>query len=244
MRKLRVPKTDLLRNENSLGRSDVDNAKKINMIKNMKLYLASGNEHKRIEMQQILPEFEILIPKDEGIEFEPEETGSTFYENSMIKAKALWDIVKAPVIADDSGICVDALGGAPGIYTSRYAGPEFMKGRPDGKKIPQDEQNRLPIEQLNATKSDNRSCHYTCSIVLMLNPDRFFVAQETFEGKLIDSIEKQAGTGGFGYDPIVFLPEYGKTVAEISADEKNRISHRGKAVKIIKTILSAVFEKK
>ncbi len=244
MRKLRVPKTDLLRNENSLGRSDVDNAKKINMIKNMKLYLASGNEHKRIEMQQILPEFEILIPKDEGIEFEPEETGSTFYENSMIKAKALWDIVKAPVIADDSGICVDALGGAPGIYTSRYAGPEFMKGRPDGKKIPQDEQNRLLIEQLNATKSDNRSCHYTCSIVLMLNPDRFFVAQETFEGKLIDSIEKQAGTGGFGYDPIVFLPEYGKTVAEISADEKNRISHRGKAVKIIKTILSAVFEKK
>ena len=244
MRKLRVPKTDLLRNENSLGRSDVDNAKKINMIKNMKLYLASGNEHKRIEMQQILPEFEILIPKDEGIEFEPEETGSTFYENSMIKAKALWDIVKAPVIADDSGICVDALGGAPGIYTSRYAGPEFMKGWPDGKKIPQDEQNRLLIEQLNATKSDNRSCHYTCSIVLMLNPDRFFVAQETFEGKLIDSIEKQAGTGGFGYDPIVFLPEYGKTVAEISADEKNRISHRGKAVKIIKTILSAVFEKK
>ena len=214
------------------------------MIKNMKLYLASGNEHKRIEMQQILPEFEILIPKDEGIEFEPEETGSTFYENSMIKAKALWDIVKAPVIADDSGICVDALGGAPGIYTSRYAGPEFMKGRPDGKKISQDEQNRLLIEQLNATKSDNRSCHYTCSIVLMLNPDRFFVAQETFEGKLIDSIEKQAGTGGFGYDPIVFLPEYGKTVAEISADEKNRISHRGKAVKIIKTILSAVFEKK
>ena len=244
MRELRDPKTDLLRNENSLGRSDVDNAKKINMIKNMKLYLASGNEHKRIEMQQILPEFEILIPKDEGIEFEPEETGSTFYENSMIKAKALWDIVKAPVIADDSGICVDALGGAPGIYTSRYAGPEFMKGRPDGKKIPQDEQNRLLIEQLNATKSDNRSCHYTCSIVLMLNPDRFFVAQETFEGKLIDSIEKQAGTGGFGYDPIVFLPEYGKTVAEISADEKNRISHRGKAVKIIKTILSAVFEKK
>ena len=241
MRKLRVPKTDLLRNENSLGRSDVDNAKKINMIKNMKLYLASGNEHKRIEMQQILPEFEILIPKDEGIEFEPEETGSTFYENSMIKAQALWDIVKAPVIADDSGICVDALGGAPGIYTSRYAGPEFMKGRPDGKKIPQDEQNRLLIEQLNATKSDNRSCHYTCSIVLMLNPDRFFVAQETFEGKLIDSIEKQAGTGGFGYDPIVFLPEYGKTVAEISADEKNRISHRGKAVKLVKNAVSAFF---
>ena len=211
------------------------------MMRDMKLYLASGNEHKRIEMQQILPEFEILIPKDEGIEFDPAETGSSFYENSMIKAKALWDIVHAPVIADDSGICVDALGGAPGIFTSRYAGPQYMHGRPDGKKISQDEQNRFLIEQLNDTKSGNRACHYTCSIVLMLTPDRFFVAQETFEGTLIESIDKQAGTGGFGYDPIVFLPEYGKTVAEISADEKNRISHRGKAVKVIKNILSAIF---
>ena len=211
------------------------------MMRNMKLYLASGNEHKRIEMQQILPEFEILIPKDEGIEFDPDETGSSFYENSMIKAKALWDIVHAPVIADDSGICVDALGGAPGIFTSRYAGPQYMHGRPDGRKISQDEQNRFLIEQLNDTKSENRACHYTCSIVLMLTPDRFFVAQETFEGTLIESIDKQAGSGGFGYDPIVFLPEYGKTVAEISADEKNRISHRGKAVKVIKNILSAIF---
>ena len=202
-----------------------------------KLFLASGNRHKQKEMQEILPAYEVLIPADEKIEFNPDETGTTFFENSMIKARALWELVHAPVIADDSGLCVDALGGEPGIFTSRYAGAEFPHGRPDGKKIPQEEQNRLLIEQLNATGCNDRSCRYVCSIVLLLSPSRFFVAQETFEGTLIRSIDEQAGSGGFGYDPIVFLPEYGKTVAEISAEEKNRISHRGKAVRAVSGIL-------
>jgi len=201
------------------------------------LYLASGNEHKRKEMQEILADYEIRIPKDDGINFNPEETGSTFYENSLIKARSLWQIVHKAVIADDSGICVDALGGAPGIYTSRYAGPDFMQGKADGSKISQEDQNRLLIEQLNSTGSKDRSCHYTCAMVLLLNPDRFFVAQETFEGQLINSIEEQSGSGGFGYDPIVFLPQYNQTVADISAEEKNKISHRGKAVMAIKKIL-------
>ena len=206
-------------------------------MEKQRLYLASGNRHKREEMQQILTNFEIRIPADDGVDFNPTEDGTTFYENSLIKARALWHLVHAPVIADDSGICVDALDGAPGIYTSRYAGPDFMHGKSDGTKIPQSEQNRLLIEQLNATGSQNRACHYTCAMVLLLNPDRFFVAQETFEGELIRSIEEQAGTGGFGYDPIVYLPEYKKTVAEISAEEKNAISHRGKAVRAIAQIL-------
>ena len=206
-------------------------------MEKQRLYLASGNRHKREEMQQILTNFEIRIPADDGVDFNPTEDGTTFYENSLIKARALWHLVHAPVIADDSGICVDALDGAPGIYTSRYAGPDFMHGKSDGTKIPQSEQNRLLIEQLNATGSQNRDCHYTCAMVLLLNPDRFFVAQETFEGELIRSIEEQAGTGGFGYDPIVYLPEYKKTVAEISAEEKNAISHRGKAVRAIAQIL-------
>ncbi|WP_294427827.1 non-canonical purine NTP pyrophosphatase [uncultured Treponema sp.] len=207
------------------------------MSSKKRLYLASGNKHKRAEMQQILPDFEIRIPSDDGINFDPVEDGKSFYENSLIKARALWELVHEPVIADDSGICVDALNGEPGIFTSRYAGPSFMHGKPDGTKISQEEQNRFLIEQLNATGSSDRSCHYTCAMVLLLNPDRFFVAQETFEGELITSIEKQAGTGGFGYDPIVFLPQYNKTVAEISADEKNKISHRGKAVRAIAQIL-------
>ena len=202
-----------------------------------KLYLASGNKHKQKEMQELLPDFEIRIPSDDGIEFAPIEDGKSFYENSLIKARALRNLVHEPVIADDSGICVSALKGEPGIYTSRYAGPNFMHGKPDGSKIPQEEQNRFLIEQLNTTGSRDRSCHYTCAMVLLLNPERFFVAQETFEGELIPSIEKQAGSGGFGYDPIVWLPQYKKTVAEISAEEKNKISHRGKAVQTIKKVL-------
>ena len=205
-----------------------------------KLYLATGNKHKREEMQQILADYEIRIPSDDGIEFDPVEDGKSFYENSLIKARALWELVKKPVIADDSGICVEALNAEPGIYTSRYAGPEFMHGKPDGSKISQDEQNKFLIQQLNDTNSANRKCHYTCAMVLLLNPDRFFVAQETFEGELIGSIEEQAGSGGFGYDPIVYLPQYQKTVAEISAEEKNLISHRGKAVRAIAEILKSL----
>lgn len=214
----------------------------------MKIYLATNNQHKKKEMCELLPEHTVLTPADEGINFNPDETGSTFYENSLIKAKALYEIVKSPVIADDSGICVDALGGAPGIYSSRYAGPDFMQGKPDGSKISQEEQNILLINQLNdALKNENlpsasylhgeRSCHYTCAMVLYCGYDRLFVAQETFEGILIKDINEQAGNGGFGYDPIVFLPEYQKTVAQISADEKNAISHRGKAVKALKLII-------
>ena len=156
-----------------------------------------------------------------------------------------------PVIADDSGICVDALNGAPGIYSSRYAGPEYMHGKPDGTKISQEEQNIFLIQQLNDAINEDklpdgayingkRSCHYTCAMVLYCGPDRIFVAQETFEGTLINSISEQAGNGGFGYDPIVFLPEYNKTVAQISAEEKNKISHRGKAVRVIQKIINSL----
>ena len=216
----------------------------------MKIYLATGNKNKKREMAELLPDHTIVIPSDENIEFDPDETGVTFYENSLIKAKALYDIVHHPVIADDSGICVDALGGSPGIYSSRYAGPDFMHGKPDGTKISQEEQNIFIIQQTNdAIKAGNlpempylhgpRSCHYTCAMVLYAGPDRLFVAQETFEGALINDINNQAGSGGFGYDPIVFLPEYNKTVAQLTADEKNAISHRGKAVRVIKRIIDS-----
>ena len=156
----------------------------------MKLFLASGNRHKQKEMQEILSDCEILIPADVGIEFDPEETGASFYENSLIKARALYELVHEPVIADDSGICVESLANAPGIYTSRYAGPEFMRGYPDGHKMPQNEQNENLILQLNATGSKNRRCFYVCAMVLLINSERFFVAQETFEGELIDNTKK------------------------------------------------------
>src|SRR5574344_3097623 len=199
----------------------------------MKIYFATGNAHKRTEMQQIFSGSTIVMPSDEGIEFDPEETGSSFFENSLIKARALWEQVHAPVLADDSGLCVDCLGGAPGIFSSRYAGPDFMHGRPDGIKITQSEQNRMLIEQANDTGSKNRSCRYVCAMVLMVTPDRFYCAQETMEGELICTLSLAAGTGGFGYDPIVMLPQFGKTVAQISAEEKNAVSHRGKAARAL-----------
>ena len=217
----------------------------------MKIYLATNNQNKKREIQEIFPQHQIITPAEEGIEFDPEETGTTFYENSLIKAKTLFEIVKCPVIADDSGICVDALNGAPGIYSSRYAGPNFMQGKPDGSKVSQEEQNKFLIDQLNEALKNNiipnaqylngpRSCHYTCAMVLYLGPDRLFVAQETFEGALIESIEKQAGNGGFGYDPIVFLPDQNKTIAQISSEEKHAISHRGKAVRALQNIIEKI----
>lgn len=231
----------------------------------MKIYLASGNVNKKREMQEIFSEHEIVTPKDEGIAFDPEETGTDFYQNSMIKARALWDIVHCPVIADDSGICVDALGGTPGVWSARYAGPEFHKGKPDGSKISQDEQNAFLISELNdALKNSTdinilkenakklnpdylpafingpRSAHYSCSMVLMINPSRFFIAQETMEGTLIEDVKDSRGQYGFGYDPIFFLPQLGKTDAEILPEEKNAISHRGKACRILQKIMKSV----
>ena len=185
-----------------------------------------------------MPGFEVVIPKDMGLDFDPEETGTDFYQNSMIKAQALWHearkLEKEPplVMADDSGICVDALDGAPGVWSARYAGPDFMKGRPDGQKISQEEQNGRPQNGFLYQNGD-RSCHYACSMVLLVNPSRFFIAQETMEGTVIERIEDARGSGGFGYDPIIFLPQFGKTVAELSAEQKNQISHRGKATRAI-----------
>lgn len=219
----------------------------------MKIYLATGNLNKKREMQEIFPMHSIVTPKDEGISFDPEENGSTFYENSLIKAKALWELVHCPVIADDSGICVDALGGAPGIYSARYAGQEHVQGLPDGKKIPQEEQNRLLIAQLDAAlaagadieggkarglfKYGPRSAHYTCAMVFYAGNDRLFVAQETMEGSIIADIQDARGSGGFGYDPLFLLPDGLRTAAELSAAQKNAISHRGKAARIIQHIV-------
>lgn len=214
----------------------------------MIIYLATNNAHKKHEMEQICSDFTILTPSDKNIIFDPEETGSTFMENSLIKAKTLWKIVKQPVIADDSGICVDCLNGRPGIFSARYSG---LKQNIDGHKLSSTEQNALLIEEVNETlkkqnkdisDNKNRTCRYTCAIVFYYGLDRFFCAQETLEGVLLTDINKSQGINGFGYDPIVFLPEYNKTVAQISEAEKNLISHRAKATKsVISAIKDIVF---
>jgi XTP/dITP diphosphohydrolase len=195
----------------------------------MTIFLASGNAHKKMEMQALFPDITLKMPLEAGIEFAPEETGDSFVENALIKAKVLYQMVKLPVIADDSGLCIDALGGAPGIYSARYAGD-----------TPQHEKNRLLLAETNAaiekaeTRFENpRSCRFVCAMVLLLSQDRFFVAQETMEGRLVSTIDAAKGDGGFGYDPIVIPDGYIKTVSELSEDEKNQISHRGKAARRI-----------
>ncbi len=185
----------------------------------MKIYLASGNDHKKQELQEILTNYEIILPRDEGINFDPVEDGKSFFENAMIKAKALYEIVKAPVIADDSGLCIDYLNGAPGIYSARY-GSENMEHASSDISI------KKVLGELNGV--ENRNAHFACCMVFMRDENRFFSVQEICEGRIT---EKVYGNGGFGYDPIFFVEKFGKTFAELTADEKNSISHRGLAMK-------------
>ncbi|MFC1239953.1 RdgB/HAM1 family non-canonical purine NTP pyrophosphatase [Treponema vincentii] len=194
----------------------------------MHIYLASGNRHKQEEFAAILKDHRISIPSDVGIVFDPEETGKTFLENALLKARVLYESVKSPVIADDSGLCIDALGGEPGIYSARY-------GMKDGVQLEAQERNKLVLHRMEGVK--NRSCRFVCCIVVMLDAHRFFTVQETCEGVIAISAH---GEHGFGYDPIVYLPEIGKTVAELTAQEKNELSHRGKAGRIAAQLLRTV----
>ena len=219
----------------------------------MTIFLASGNRHKQGEVAQIFKPNQILIPADKGIDFDPVENGTSFVENSLIKARTLWEIVHEPVLADDSGICVDLLDGAPGIYSARYAGSSDMKGEKAGAKLDAHERNKLLVEQTNRalaayraknpsdsrTDAELRSCRFVCAMVLYLENGRFYAVQETLEGSLVSSIEESAGSGGFGYDPVVYLPQFGKTVAELSEEQKNAVSHRGKAGKKLAMLLNS-----
>ncbi len=193
----------------------------------MKIYFASGNAHKREELARIFGGHTIVIPSDEGIPFDPEETENTFAGNALIKAKALYDLVGEPVIADDSGICVDALGGAPGVVSARY-------GSENGRNLDAAGRNALLLSNMEGR--EDRRCRFVCSMVLYLGPERFTLVQETLEGLLVT---KSSGSGGFGYDPLVFLPEYGRTVAELDPAEKDACSHRGKAGLVIAKLLAS-----
>ncbi|MDR2794043.1 MAG: RdgB/HAM1 family non-canonical purine NTP pyrophosphatase [Treponema sp.] len=204
----------------------------------MTIWFATGNEHKRQELAAILTGYTITIPSDAGIVFDPAETGSSFLENAFIKATVLFEAVHEPVIADDSGLCVDALGGGPGICSARYGGD-------DGGKLTPSERNALLLKDIAAAESagrntGNRNARFVCAMVLLLSESRFFAAQETLEGEILN---EERGAGGFGYDPLLFLPEQGRTVAELSSMEKNRISHRSKAALTIGKALEAMYNR-
>ncbi|GHU25233.1 non-canonical purine NTP pyrophosphatase [Spirochaetia bacterium] len=195
----------------------------------MRLWLATNNPHKKKEFSGILPDFSITIPADAGITFDPEETGATFLENALIKARALFDSVHEPVIADDSGLCVDALNGKPGIFSARY-------GSSSGKKLSDSERNRTLLSEVG--ENPVRTARFVCALVFLTDENRFCSVQETLEGELLHA---EQGLSGFGYDPILFIPEKGCTVAELPDEEKNRISHRGKAGRILHHILLYTF---
>lgn len=192
----------------------------------MKLVLATGNMHKRDELSQILTGHEVLIPKDLNASFDCVEDGETYLDNALIKAKALYKVIKQPVIADDSGISVPALGGAPGVYSARYGSEEA------GRMLESPERNEFLLQNMKDIKS--REAFFVCSMVLMLDEYRIYTVQETFSGEIT---YEPFGGGGFGYDPLFYLKEYDKTVAQLPADLKNRISHRGKAGAALKAIL-------
>jgi len=191
----------------------------------MKIWFATNNIHKKQELEAIL-NLKVHIPVEVDISFNPEETGSTFCENALLKARELKKLLKndEPVISDDSGLCVDALSGRPGVYSARY-------GEENGKKLSSHQQNLLLLDELG--DSQKRSARFVCAMVLLFDYDRFIIVQETLEGEIVKTKELLRGEGGFGYDPVFLIPEYGKTLAELPAEEKNRISHRGKAGKQI-----------
>ncbi len=206
----------------------------------MRIVFATGNKDKMKEIRRILGDLdaEILSMKEAGVFEDVVEDGTTFSENAAIKASAIYKLLeeKDPeaaketvVLADDSGLEVDHLGGEPGIYSARYL----------GKDTPYTEKNRIIIERLEGVEGDARSARFVCAIAACLPGGKMLGTLGKMEGRIGYEI---AGENGFGYDPIFFLPEYGKTSAQLSADEKNAISHRGKALREMEKLLREAFE--
>ncbi len=198
------------------------------MPERMEIFLASNNAHKLAEMVRLFDGFTVRLPGPAGIAFDYEETGGSFLENACGKAQALYRLVKRPVLADDSGLCVNALGGEPGILSARYG-----SGSP-GLKLANPQRLAYLLERMRGRT--DRGCHFVCCMVLVLEEARFLIAQETVRGLLA---EEPKGSGGFGYDPLFYLPELGRTMAELADEEKDRVSHRGRAARRLIRALSA-----
>lgn len=191
-----------------------------------KLVFATGNEGKMREIREILKDLnlDIFSLKEAGIQDDAEETGTTFEENALIKARTAAAHTDAIVLADDSGLEIDYLGGEPGVYSARYLG-EDTSYRVKNKNL---------IDRLAGVPAEKRTARFVCVIAAVLPDGRTFTSRGTIEG-IIGTEER--GEGGFGYDPIFFLPEYGCSTAELAMEEKNKISHRGWALQAMKEIL-------
>lgn len=194
-----------------------------------RILFATGNEGKMREIRSILADTgaEVLSMKEAGVSLDIVEDGVTFEENALIKARAVAAALigtDSVVLADDSGLVIDALGGEPGIYSARYM----------GENTSYEEKNANLIGRLEGVPDEKRTARFVCAIAAVMPDGREFTVQGAIEGR-IDY--EQKGEGGFGYDPIFYVPEFGKTTAEMTAEEKNRVSHRGKALKHMKEVL-------
>ncbi|RFU94924.1 RdgB/HAM1 family non-canonical purine NTP pyrophosphatase [Sphaerochaeta halotolerans] len=200
----------------------------------MNILLASNNEHKKEEFSRILTGHTIVLPRELGIDFDYEEDAETFTENALGKARALAS--QAPegykILADDSGLCIDALEGRPGVRTARYGLETF------GRMLESGERNEFLLKNMaHLEKKEERSAQFVCALAFVMDKRREFTFCETVDGFIA---KESYGEGGFGYDPVFIVKEEGKTMAELSDEEKDRYSHRGKASHHLITLLGEI----
>lgn len=183
-----------------------------------KFVLATHNPKKLEELRDILSGLgvEVVSPAGVGVDIEVEETGTTFAENAMLKAQAISAAAKLPAIADDSGLCVDALNGGPGVYSARYGGEGL------------DDRTRCMLLLNNMRGQTTRAAHFACAIACVFPDGETLTAEGRCDGAISFA---PIGTGGFGYDPVFLVPDKGKTFGQLTPEEKHAISHRGKALK-------------
>ena len=188
----------------------------------MKVVLASKNKHKLEEISKITQKFdmELVLESQLGVDIDVEETGSTFEENSYLKAEAVMKATGLPALADDSGIAVDALNGEPGIYSARYG---FDDSLDDWGRL------QLLLKNTEQVPDDQRQAKFVCVITLVTPQGQTIQARGEVHGMLLRA---PAGENGFGYDPIFYYPPFGKSLAQVSPEEKNRVSHRANALKV------------
>ena len=192
-----------------------------------KIIFATGNENKLKEIRAIMADagYEIISMKEAGFEGDIVEDGSSFEENALIKARTIAQKLNMLTLADDSGLEIDYLGGEPGIYSARYLGEDTSYSI----------KNAEIIKRLEGVKDEERSARFVCAVAAVFPDGSKKVVRKTMEGRIA---YESAGENGFGYDPIFFLPRYGRTSAQLAPCEKNEISHRGKALRAMRDILA------
>ena len=188
----------------------------------MKVVLASKNKHKLVEIKQITDKFdmELILQSELGVDIDVEENGATFEENSFIKAEAVMKATGLPALADDSGICVDALNAEPGIYSARYG---FDESLDDWGRL------ELLLKNTEHVPDGQRQAQFVAVITMVTPEGQTIQARGEIHGELLRA---PVGQNGFGYDPIFYYPPYGKSTAEMSPQEKNQVSHRANALKV------------